>query len=60
MRKYSFFDGSHFPTPDIMQFVKSFIDGDSLHVMAYNSGMDHKTAPWTGPAFVEKSRLSMS
>ena len=42
LRKYSFFDSSHFPIADIMQFIKSAVDGESLHMMAMDSGMDYK------------------
>ena len=42
LTKYSFFDRSHFLIANIMQFIKSFVDGESLHRMASDSGMDYK------------------
>ena len=35
------FNRSQFPIADLMQFMKSFIDGESLHRMASNTGMDY-------------------
>ena len=42
MRKFSFFERSHFPFADLMQFMKCFVDGESLHRMSTNTGMDYK------------------
>ena len=42
LRKFSFFERSHFPFADLMQFMKCFVDGESLHRMSTNTGMDYK------------------
>ena len=33
---------SHFPFADLMQFMKCFVDRESLHRMSTNTGMDYK------------------
>lgn len=42
IRKYSFFDRSHFAFQDIMMFIKTFLDGGTLLKCANFSGLDYK------------------
>ncbi len=42
IRRNSFFERSHFPIEDIVQFVKCFLDGNTLLACAKFSGVDYK------------------
>ena len=42
LRKFSFFEGSKFPIQDIMQFLLSFLERNTLLRSAIKSGMDYK------------------
>ena len=40
LRKFSFFERSHFPFADLMQFMKCFVDGESTpHVHQHGYGL---------------------
>ncbi len=42
IRQNSFFDKSHFKFPDILIFIKNFLDGQTLYKCAQFSGLDYK------------------